>query len=103
MEDLGGGGEAKGWEEENKTATFEEMTRCVVRKTSQNVIISFRRHVQSRVRRRETAHISWWSGRQRNTSTHTSSPVYTENAERRLGELRTERCLFLFFSSSHAC
>lgn len=34
MEDLGGGGEAKGWEEENKIATFEEMTRCVIHKTS---------------------------------------------------------------------
>lgn len=30
MEDLGGGGEAKGWEEENKIATFEEMSRCVI-------------------------------------------------------------------------
>lgn len=30
MEDLGGGGEAKGWEEEHKIATFEDMTRCVL-------------------------------------------------------------------------
>ncbi len=30
MEDLGGGCEAKGWEEEHQIATFEDMTRCVL-------------------------------------------------------------------------